>query len=418
MASSLEFNKLIAGVLTAGIIASASGLVASLLYQPHAPEENAYKIDVESGAETADEGGDETPSIAVRLASADAGAGEAITRQCTACHTFDEGGANRVGPHLWDVVGRDIASADGFAYSDALAGLEGDWTYEKLDGFLESPRDWAPGTAMSYAGLRDAGDRADLILYLHSLSNDPLPLPEPEEAATAEAEAGDDAAASDETAEAPAEEPATTEETAEAPAEEPAAAEETAEAPAEEPAAAEETAEAPAEEPAATEETAEAPAEEAAAAEETAEAPAEEAAAAEETAEAPADEEPAATEETAEASPMVAMVADTDPASGERPFRQCAACHSAEEGGGNRVGPALWGVFGRNIASADGFSYSDALESLEGEWTVDKLDGYLANPREYAPGNRMAFAGVRKEEDRAALIAYLHSLSNDPVPLD
>lgn len=392
MASSLEFNKLVAGVLTAGIIASGAGLLASLLYRSPDLEEHAFMVDVDDAADAdaADAEAAGPAPIAVRLASADAGAGEGITRQCTACHVFDEGGANRVGPVLWDVVGRDIAAVDGFNYSGALAGLDGEWTFESLDGFLAAPREWAPGTSMSYAGLRDAGDRANLIAYLQSLSNDPVPLPEPEEE-TVEAEE-------------PAEAETAAAEEAEAPAEEEAAAAEEAESPAEEEAAAAEEA---------TEEPAE---EEAAATEEAAEEPAaEETAAAEEATEEPVEEEAAA---ASEASGMVAMVADADPAEGQRLFRQCAACHTADQGGPNRVGPNLWDVFGADVGHHEGFNYSNALLSIEGVWTVDKLDHYLENPREFAPGNRMAFAGVRSEADRAALIAYLHSLSNDPKPLD
>jgi cytochrome c len=117
-------------------------------------------------------------------------------------------------------------------------------------------------------------------------------------------------------------------------------------------------------------------------------------------------------------SPMVAMVAEADPAAGEARFRQCAACHTVDQGGQNRVGPNLWDVFGADIGHHDGFNYSDALLALEGIWTVDKLDAYLEDPRAAAPGNRMAFAGLRSPEDRAAMIAYLRSLSDDPRPVD
>ncbi len=137
----------------------------------------------------------------------------------------------------------------------------------------------------------------------------------------------------------------------------------------------------------------------------------------EETAVVQAEAEAPAAEAAAEASPIVAMASAADPADGERLFRQCAACHVADQSGANRVGPGLWGVFGADIASHEGFNYSDALQGLEGEWTAEKLNAYLENPRAYAPGNRMAFAGLRSEEDRAAVIAYLHSLSEDPVPL-
>ena len=102
-----------------------------------------------------------------------------VTRNCTACHTFNEGGANRVGPNLWDIVGRPIAAGDGFNYSGALAERsEETWSYENLDAFLANPRGWAPGTKMAYAGLRSANDRAELIAYMRGLSGDPAPLPE------------------------------------------------------------------------------------------------------------------------------------------------------------------------------------------------------------------------------------------------
>ncbi|MEL6954525.1 MAG: cytochrome c family protein [Pseudomonadota bacterium] len=101
---------------------------------------------------------------------ADAGAGEALWRQCQACHA-NVAGSNGVGPYLHGVVGREIAAVDGFGYSDALAGIGGAWTPEALNGFIEAPRDWAPGTAMSYNGLADIEDRANLIAYLDSLDD-------------------------------------------------------------------------------------------------------------------------------------------------------------------------------------------------------------------------------------------------------
>ena len=414
MASSLELNKLAAGVLTAGIIAFGAAVFSGLLYHPRTLDQHAFRIEVGdeevdvAEAEAADE-----PSIAVLLASADPAAGEAITRQCTACHVFEEGGDSRVGPYMWGVVGRDIASVAGFNYSAALQEIEGEWTFEKLDGFLANPRGWAPGTSMSYAGLRSATDRANLIAYLREQSNDPVPLPQPDAEAAAPIEDAapeeDVAAVEEPVAEAaePVEEPVSEEVAEPAP-----------EAVEEEVAAAEEVVDEEVAAPAA-EEVAE---EEIAAAEEVVE---EEAAAAEEvveeTAEAPAAEEielaEAATNGAA-MSGMVAMVAEADPAAGERNFRQCAACHTVDQGGQNRVGPNLWGVFGADVGHHEGFNYSDALLGIEGIWTVDKLDAYLENPRGFAPGNRMAFAGLRNEADRAAVIAYLRSLSEDPKPVD
>ncbi len=102
-----------------------------------------------------------------------------------------------------------------------------------------------------------------------------------------------------------------------------------------------------------------------------------------------------------------------DPARGAKIFRMCMACHTVKKGGPNRIGPNLHGVVGRKIASVPGFNYSPALKKHEGVWDEKTLDAWLANPRQFAPGNRMAFAGVRRPQDRKDLIAYLKSMSED-----
>ncbi|MEM8869497.1 MAG: cytochrome c family protein [Pseudomonadota bacterium] len=130
--------------------------------------ENAYVIEVES-----DEPEEEATEVAEVsftdvYASADAGAGERLYRACAACHKLEDG-ANGVGPHLHNIVGRTKGVVDGFAYSDALGGMEGDWSPENLSAFLLKPADYVPGTKMSYNGMRDVEDRANLIAYLESL---------------------------------------------------------------------------------------------------------------------------------------------------------------------------------------------------------------------------------------------------------
>jgi cytochrome c2 len=127
--------------------------------------------------------------------------------------------------------------------------------------------------------------------------------------------------------------------------------------------------------------------------------------------------EPAAEEAAAEpaadagASDFAALVAAADLAEGEKLYRRCGACHKLEDGK-NGAGPHLFGIVGRDIASVEGFAYSDALKGLEGEWTVEKLSGWIENPRAYAPGNRMGFPGLKDEADRANLIGYLQSAAN------
>ena len=115
---------------------------------------------------------------------------------------------------------------------------------------------------------------------------------------------------------------------------------------------------------------------------------------------------------------LVALIADGDVAQGERVSKKCKACHVFEEGGKNKLGPALWGIVGRDIASHDGFNYSGALTELEGDWTYEALDQFLAAPKTYVPGTKMVYAGLKKEQDRADLIAYLRTLATEPAPLN
>ena len=126
-------------------------------------------------AKTGGPSGDET--VPALLASADAGDGKKIFKKCKACHSADKGGAHKVGPNLWDVVGRAKAGAQGYRFSGVLAGLGGAWTFADLDAFLAKPKAFAPGTRMTFAGVRKAADRAALIAYLRSLSDSPKPLP-------------------------------------------------------------------------------------------------------------------------------------------------------------------------------------------------------------------------------------------------
>ena len=182
MASSLESNKIAAAVLTAGVIAMLSGFAAELLYHPEMLEENVYVVAAADGggaAEVQEAAAPVLEPIGPLLAAADVANGEKVARKCTACHSFDEGGPTKVGPNLYDIVNRQITGYDGFSFSDALLEKADQvWDYENLNGFLNRPKDWAPGTKMSFAGLRKANERADIIAYMRGLSGSPAPLPE------------------------------------------------------------------------------------------------------------------------------------------------------------------------------------------------------------------------------------------------
>jgi cytochrome c len=195
---------------------------------------------------------------------------------------------------------------------------------------------------MSYAGLRDAQARADLILYLRSLAAEPLPLPEPPAETTEGATNGEPAAAAEGEGEGEAEATGAAEDQAESEAPQTAA---------------------------------------------------------------------------AQGAGIDGLMAQADPTAGEAAARKCVACHSFEAGGPNKIGPVLHNVVGRDVASVEGFSYSGALQEKEGVWDYQALDAFLSNPREWAPGTKMAFAGVKKDEERADLIAYLRTVTEEPPPL-
>ncbi|WP_297730806.1 cytochrome c family protein [uncultured Maricaulis sp.] len=204
----LFWNKVAGAVLAIVLAVLAITELGHLLVPSHAAHEltaenTAYPVDwaaIGSGPST--EVVEEGPTdYGLVLAAADIGAGERAARRCAACHTFEQGGANGVGPNLWGIVGADIASHDGFSYSGALEALDGVWTYEALDAFIENPSGYASGTAMSFRGLSNDDTRLELIAYMRSLSDNPMPLPAPL-ADAAPAEAVDDAmGAMDEAAE-------------------------------------------------------------------------------------------------------------------------------------------------------------------------------------------------------------------------
>jgi cytochrome c len=199
-----RFNTIAGWVLFSGIVALGLAIVSGMYFQgdkPHRPHEMGYPIEgvVEEGAAEAG------PDLGTLLAAADPAKGEAVFAKCTSCHSIEQGGANGIGPNLYGVIGKPVGKhAAGFAYSSDLAGHGGAWTYELLDQWLKSPKGMVPGTKMSFAGLGNPEDRANVIAFLKANGGGPdYPAP----AAPAAAE-GDAAAAGDPSAGAgPAEEP-------------------------------------------------------------------------------------------------------------------------------------------------------------------------------------------------------------------
>jgi len=314
---SMEITKISAAILSAGIAFSALGIISDDLSHPHALKESVLKIKGAEPTAAVAAAPAPLPPIAVLLAKADPAAGEAFTHKiCIACHNFNAGAGNKVGPLLYGVVGRDKASYAGYTYSSALKAKGGKWTFADLNLWLHKPSEYAPGTKMAYAGIENDQMRANVIDYLRTLAPTPEPLP-----------------------------PVTAADTAPAPA---------------------------------------------------AAAPAAAAAA-----------EP----------PLEPLLASADPARGEAyTHKICIACHNFKEGAGNKVGPNLYGVVGRDKASYAGYTYSAALKAKGGKWTYADLNTWLTKPSAYAPGTKMSYAGVQSPQLRADLIDYLNTLSPSPEP--
>ncbi|MBN9308773.1 MAG: cytochrome c family protein [Devosia sp.] len=209
---SFELNKIIGAILGTLLFVMGVGFLAEAIYHPIEGRGPGYTLPEAEAAgahgATAEAAAPEVP-LGTLLASADVAAGQAAVKKCASCHNFGAGESNKTGPLLYDVVGRLIGSHEGFAYS---AGMEehktkGDmWSYENLNAFLTSPKTFTPGTKMSFAGVKDPVERANILAYLSTLSASPVPFPAPEAAPAAAA-----APAADATAAPAATAPATTE---------------------------------------------------------------------------------------------------------------------------------------------------------------------------------------------------------------
>ena len=177
---SFEMNKVAAAILSAGIIAMVVSFVGSALVKPAPLAKKAYIVQgvEQPGAAPGAAAPEQLPPVAPLLAKADVAHGEQVSKVCSACHTFQKGQAPGVGPNLYGVVGGPHAHEQGYSYSAGMSGLKSEpWSYDALNDFLAHPQQTVKGTKMTFAGLPKPQDRADIIAYLRSLSDNPPPLP-------------------------------------------------------------------------------------------------------------------------------------------------------------------------------------------------------------------------------------------------
>jgi cytochrome c len=256
------------------------------------------------------------------LAKADPAKGAEVAKKCQVCHSFDKGGPAIIGPDLYGVLGRDVASVPGFDYSPQLKAKSGKWDYQSVAAMDENPAAYVPGTKMAlFPGLPSAEERAGLLAFMRTKSDSPPPLPEMKVAPGPTAPAGQAA-------------------------------------------------------------------------------------------------KPEGKGEGTLGADAVALLGKADPQKGAEVAKKCEICHSFDKGGPTIVGPNLYGVLGRRVASVEGFDYSSPLKAKDGNWDYQSVSAMDANPAAYVPGTKMAiFAGLPDAQQRANLLAFMRTKSDSPPPL-
>ncbi len=172
-------NKIIVSITLTVLLVLGINKVTNVIYSVEKPDKSVYQVDNVAEVKTTDDidvKNTNSEDIMAIFASTSAGEGQKIFKKCAACHSIAQGGANKIGPALWGVLGRNAGSHSDYKYSKAMAAYAKPWSFEEMDGFLLKPKEWIKGTKMSFAGIKNAKERAAVILYMNANTDNPLPL--------------------------------------------------------------------------------------------------------------------------------------------------------------------------------------------------------------------------------------------------
>ena len=174
---SFEINKIIAAVLMVVILVIGIDKVSDIIFHVEKPKTPGYAVDIEQASTTSTETTEEKINITAFMTMGDVATGEKVFKKCKSCHSIKQGGGNKIGPALWNVMFRKVGSIADYKYSKALTSYGKEWSWEEMNGFLIKPSKWIPNNKMGFAGIKSEIDRASVILYLNQNGENPRPLP-------------------------------------------------------------------------------------------------------------------------------------------------------------------------------------------------------------------------------------------------
>ena len=174
---SFEINKIIAAILVTVLLVFGIGKISEIIFHTEKPDVQGYKVEIKVDTSADQTKAENQIDISVLLALGDIDHGKSVFKKCVACHSISRDGGNKIGPKLYNVVGRTVGSVSDYKFSKALASYGKEWTFEELNGFLIKPSKWIKGTKMAFAGLKKEKDRASVLLYLNENNDSPKNLP-------------------------------------------------------------------------------------------------------------------------------------------------------------------------------------------------------------------------------------------------